>query len=136
VRLSENRLVTALRVRGPDGKSWIDVYASSDNGAHWEQASRPVADTGRGNPASLIRLRDGRLCLTWGQRREPFTIRAIFSDDQGETWGGEFVVHAGGVEPDLGYPRTVQRPDGNLVTVFYFNEANRNERFLARTIWK
>jgi hypothetical protein len=135
VRLAADRLITALRVRGPAGKSSIDVYTSDDHGAHWKHISRPVDDTGTGNPASLIRLKDGRLCLTWGQRRKPFSIRAIFSGDEGKSWGGEFVIHEGGVNPDLGYPRTVQRPDGNLVTVFYFNQANRNERFLARTIW-
>jgi hypothetical protein len=36
---------------------------------------------------------------------------------------------------DLGYPRTVQRSDGKLVTVYYFNDARRKERHIAATIW-
>jgi hypothetical protein len=36
---------------------------------------------------------------------------------------------------DLGYPRTVQRSDGKIVTVYYFNEAANKERYIAATIW-
>ena len=36
---------------------------------------------------------------------------------------------------DLGYPRTVQHADGKCVTVYYFNDGKRNERFIAYTIW-
>ena len=36
---------------------------------------------------------------------------------------------------DLGYPRTVQRPDGKIVTVYYFNDHKDTERYIAATIW-
>jgi len=36
---------------------------------------------------------------------------------------------------DLGYTRTVQRPDGKLVTVYYFNDSKDSERYIAATIW-
>jgi len=36
---------------------------------------------------------------------------------------------------DLGYPRTVQRPDGKLVTMYYFNDDPQRERYIAATIW-
>jgi hypothetical protein len=36
---------------------------------------------------------------------------------------------------DLGYPRTVQRPDGKLVTIYYFNDRPDTERYIAATIW-
>ena len=36
---------------------------------------------------------------------------------------------------DLGYPRTVQRTDGKLVTVYYYNNAPNAERFIGGTIW-
>lgn len=36
---------------------------------------------------------------------------------------------------DLGYTRTVQRRDGKLVTVYYFNTRVGAERFIAATTW-
>ena len=36
---------------------------------------------------------------------------------------------------DLGYTRTVQRPDGKLVTVYYYNLDKDAERFIGATIW-
>ena len=36
---------------------------------------------------------------------------------------------------DLGYPRTVQRPDGKLATLYYFNDDPQHERYIAATIW-
>ena len=36
---------------------------------------------------------------------------------------------------DLGYARTVQRPDGKIVTVYYFNDPSRPERYIGATIW-
>ena len=37
---------------------------------------------------------------------------------------------------DLGYPRTVQRHDGKIVTVYYFNDHPEGERYIATTIWE
>jgi hypothetical protein len=36
---------------------------------------------------------------------------------------------------DLGYTRTVQRADGQMVTVYYFNDAADRERYIGATIW-
>jgi hypothetical protein len=36
---------------------------------------------------------------------------------------------------DLGYPRTVQRVDGKIVTVYYFNDDKYAERYIAASIW-
>jgi hypothetical protein len=35
----------------------------------------------------------------------------------------------------LGYPRSIVRPDGQIVTVYYFNDGVHNERFLEAAIW-
>ncbi|MCK5880120.1 MAG: exo-alpha-sialidase, partial [Holophagae bacterium] len=51
VRLSPTELLASVRLQ----KS-IDIYRSSDNGATWNYAGRPVPDTGRGNPPDLLRL--------------------------------------------------------------------------------
>jgi photosystem II stability/assembly factor-like uncharacterized protein len=128
VRLSPQKLLTAVRYRG-----WIENYQSEDNGQTWNVLNRPVPDGD--NPASMIKLMDGRLAITYGRRTEPFGIRARLSSDQGLTWGEEIVLRDDGGNWDLGYPRTVQRPDGKIVTVYYFNEDKDQERYIGATIW-
>ena len=62
--------------------------------------------------------------------------RYEYTHDRGKTWGGEIVLRSGGGGRDMGYPRTVQRPDGNVVTAYYFwDEATGPERYIAATVW-
>jgi hypothetical protein len=60
---------------------------------------------------------------------------ARLSGDGGRTWGEEIVLRDDGGCWDLGYTRTVQRPDGKLVTMYYFNDDPQRERYIAATIW-
>jgi hypothetical protein len=153
VRCSANQLISAMRRRrdvsitGPNKmkKCWIDVYQSNDNGRTWEFLSQ-AADTGtsNGNPPSLVRLRDGRLALTYGVRSvcspyryrwEPQGIRARISDDNGKSWGWEIVLRDDALTWDLGYTRSVQRPDGKIVTIYYYNTEQIPQQHIAATIW-
>ncbi len=134
VRLSKSRLLTAVR-RREGRKRRIEAYVSDDNGSTWRLLGTPAPDTGEGNPASMIVLKDGRVCITFGYRAEPYGIRARLSDDQGKTWGEQIILRADGGCRDLGYPRTVQRPDGKVVTVYYFNDRPDGDRYIAATIW-
>lgn len=137
VKLPNGDLVMAARTHGPKETNWIDLYRSKDHGASWTMEAKPVESTGAhgGNPPELIRLKDGRLCLTYGYRSEPFSIRARLSKDDGRTWGEEIVLRPDGAWWDLGYVRSVQRPDGKVVTVYYFNDQPSSERFIEATIW-
>lgn len=130
VRLSPSTILTTVRFR-----NWIEAYRSDDNARTWRHVARAVPDTGRGNPPSLVRLKDGRLVLTYGYRAAPFGIRARLSKDDGRTWDDEVVLRGDGGSWDLGYPRTVVRPDGRLVTVYYYNLQEGGERFIGATIW-
>ncbi|MFO0808525.1 MAG: sialidase family protein [Gemmataceae bacterium] len=76
-------------VRRERPKSWIETFRSRDDAKSWQPDAVAVPDTGEGNPASLIRLKDGRLCVTYGYRAAPFGIRARLSGDGGRTWGEE-----------------------------------------------
>jgi len=139
VRISKSRLLSAVRqLRGEPYISWIDVYSSNDNGRSWRFLSK-VADADNrywnGNPPSMVRLRDGRLCVTYGYRAVPYGIRARISSDNGRTWGDEIVLRQDGRNWDLGYTRTVQRKDGKLVTMYYYATQENPEEFLAATIW-
>ncbi len=143
-RVSPTHLVSALRRRldvpisGPHKiqKMWIDVYESRDDGQTWEFLSQ-VADAGarNGNPPSLVRLRDGRIAVTYGYRSAPQGIRAKLSADSGQTWGPEIHLRDDGRTWDLGYTRSLQRTDGKIVTIYYYTTAERPEQHIAATIW-
>jgi hypothetical protein len=129
IRLSPTDIVTAIRRR-----RWIDIYRTHNNGESWQFVNQAVLDIG-GNPPSMVKLDDGRLVITYGYRLAPFGIRARISADSGTTWGKEFILRQDGGGTDLGYTRTVKRPDGMLVTVYYFNEDAGKERYIGGTIW-
>ncbi len=145
VRLSESNILVAVRCRGrskkngkdwEELKNWIDLYKSNDNGKTWQFMNCAVENTGRGgNPPTLTQLIDGRICLTYGFRDAPHRICAKLSNDAGETWSDEIVLRDNGGDHDIGYPRTVQRPDGTVVTVYYYNEEPDGERFIEATLW-
>jgi hypothetical protein len=139
VRLSAERIAVAVRCqdRGAQGRNWLDLYQSNDDGRRWEYLTTPVEDTGRGgNPPAMIRLAHRRLCLVYGYRNAPYGLRARLSEDDGQTWGGEIILRDDGGCHDLGYPRIVQRPDGIVVAVYYHNDAPDGERYLAATLWR
>lgn len=138
VRLSPTDLVMTTRRRaGRDEKKlrWIDTWKSSDNGESWQSLGNAVDDVGEGNPPSMIRLQDGRICLTYGDRKEPFSMQAKLSSDGGASWSEPIVLQTGGGGRDLGYPRTLQRPDGKVVTLYYWQPKESPYRQIIATIW-
>ncbi len=134
VILSDSNYLVTIR-RREDTHRWIDAYASADAGKTWSLMTPPVNDLGEGNPPSLIKLKDGRLCLTYGVRSEPYRICAKTSSDDGKSWSPEIVLRNDGSGRDIGYVRSTQRPDGKVVTLYYFQDKNKPERYIASTIW-
>lgn len=141
VRLSPTRLVSAMRRRALDREPcWLDAYVSDDNGATWRFLSK-IGDTGvaNGNPPALLRLRDGRLCCAYGNRSRREMLASL-SADGGATWGEPIVLRDGFRsdqlgDSDFGYPRLFQRPDGRLVTLYYWSQDTTPEACIAATIW-
>lgn len=137
VRLKSGALFSMIRRGGVfDGTKrwWMEPFLSPDEGATWYQLDEPYIDNA-GNPAAMIRLQDGRIALTYGWRTAPYGVRARISDDEGQSWGEEFILRGDGGGWDLGYPRTVQRADGKCLTIYYFNDGKRKERHIVCTIW-
>lgn len=146
VRIGNMHFISALRRRydqkyenKPNSpRNWIDVYESRDNGNSWQFLSK-VSNTDRGkhngNPPSLVRLKDGRLCVTYAFRGVPYGIRARISSDNGQTWGEEIHLRDDGRTFDLGYTRSVQRNDGKIVTIYYYTTQELKEQHIAATIW-
>ena len=137
VRLSASEIVTATRVKEDQNTSRIDLFASTDNAQSWQLRTHVTESTGAfsGNPPSMIKLKDGRLAITYGVRTAPFRICARLSADNGRTWSDEIVLRSDAAAWDNGYTRSTQRPDGKVVTVYYFPEQPQTERIIAATIW-
>ena len=136
VQLDDGTLLTATRRRLNEYR-WNDLYRSLDGGKTWHFMNRPVRDAGIGNPPAMNKLQDGRLCITYGFRAEPFSICAVFSEDDGVTWSEPFVLRDDGLSRDVGYVRTVQREDGKLLTTYYFcgGDVPGPERYIGATLW-
>src|SRR5262249_39701081 len=116
-------------------RHWIETYRSLDHGRYWRLDTTPAPDVGSGNPPSMIRLADGRVCLTYGYRAAPYGLRARLSRDGGRPGERGIVLRDAGGGRDLGYPRSVQRADGRIVTVYYFHDQPRGDRYVAATLW-
>jgi len=137
VRLPGEGYLSMIRRGGVfDGTKrwWLEPYVSSDDGASWYRLAEPAIDNG-GNPASMVRLEDGRIAMTYGWRHAPYGIRARISNDYGQSWGGEQILRDDGASWDIGYPQTVQRADGKCVTIYYYHHADQPERYISATIW-
>ena len=90
---------------------------SSDGGRTW--GPYHVVSDG-GHPSHLLRLADGRIVMTYGWRRAPAGIRGrVGLDLPGAFWSDEGILCDDGESFDLGYPSTVQLPDGTLLTLWY-----------------
>jgi hypothetical protein len=69
-------------------------------------------------------------------------MSAKVSADNGRTWSIECRLREDFAGPDafgdvdLGYPRAFVRPDGKVVTVYYWATANRPEQHIAATIFQ
>lgn len=96
----------------------IDLHISEDGAHTWRRLSRVTLPDQ--HPGDLLRLTDGRILLTYGDRRGPdFGINAMLSNDGGLNWSPEFRLAGGFASRDSGYPSSVQLADGTIVTAYY-----------------
>jgi Neuraminidase (sialidase) len=105
---------------------------SDDGGRTW---SEPHSIGVWGYPSHLLRLRDGRLLMTYGHRRKPIGNQARLSTDEGRTWSEPLVISGDGTSTDLGYPSTVELADGSLLTVWYEKLADHPLAVLRQARW-
>lgn len=135
VRLEDGTWLVAIRTGGRP-KPTIELYASTDDARTWQHRATTVEYVGRGgNPPAMVQLPDGRLCLVYGFRDEPFGIRAVVSADKGYTWSSPLVLRSDAGNHDIGYPRATALPDGQVLTVYYYNDHPDAERYIAGTVF-
>ena len=138
LEVSPGRVLALSRTEeGESGGCLVERW-SDDGGITWSQALNTGVWTPN-SPPHLLKLRDGRVLLTYGYRREPMGIRAVLSHDGGETWDthntvilrddGGYACHlredGTGSGGDIGYPHSIQLSDGSILTVFYITLEDR-----------
>jgi Neuraminidase (sialidase) len=124
VLLPNQRILVAMR--STEGGAYTATSYSDDDGNTW---SVPVQISNQSeHPADLLLLKSGELLLTHGQRNKPYGVQVMVSKDNGTTWGANRIMLAwDGDHMDLGYPVTVQRKDGKLVTAYYIVYGQKNK---------
>lgn len=130
---------------------------SEDNGKTWAYPTNVCGEGQKsvvGGPPHLLRLKDGRILCSYGYRKEigSMGIRAIISEDEGETWLSPVSLRQDGgylsslrkkswfkksVWPgnDVGYPVSIQIEDGKVLTAYYITCEDRVTH-IAVTRWK
>ena len=132
--LKDGTLLTTIRRSDPKVSGFIEAWRSGDLGKTWTFTGKAATGIG-GNPPALVQLKDGRVAVTYGFRHKPSGMRASLSADGGVTWGPEIVIREDGYDGDLGYPRSLVRPDGKVLTVYYFNGPEEDDRAIEGTFW-
>jgi len=148
VRVDARTLVTAFRSGYTPAQGrrmgWIDITCSTDDGQTWRVVNERLMEmpTLNSSPPALSRLPSGRLVCSWGWRLSdngtaPTAIQARTSDDNGTTWGDTLTLRRDGFDYDIGYCRQAVRPDGKVVTVYYYRTKRdgQSPTYIAATIW-
>ena len=129
VSMPDGALLAVLRKGDAESALWS--MRSLDGGWTW---SGPVQVTGaRRHPADLIRLSNGDVLLTYGNREAPYRVEGRVGRDGGQTWLDLLLVFSGPLygydasatrRTDLGYPSsavTRRNGRGSGVTIYYVN---------------
>ena len=124
------------------GKRWLaaaretamDLFISEDDGLTWGAPNRVTQKNEI--IGHLLRLKDGRILLAHGSRvKGQFGVLAKITTDEGKTWG-EPIRIAHTLESDCGYPSTIQRADGKLVTAWYSKTSENHQRYhMGVALW-
>ncbi len=133
VEASDGTLIAQIRNHNKTNAGETLQTESKDGGKTWT-VPHPIGVWGL--PSHLLRLRDGRLLMTYGHRRKPFGNQTRLSTDNGQTWGEAMIISGDGIGGDLGYPSTVELGDGTLLTVWYEKMKEQPHAVLRQATWK
>lgn len=126
-------IAAARRWKG--GQS-MDLFRSRDDGNTWikdQKLTKPSQ-----HPGHILRLKNGSLLLTYGNRiKGQYGVAIKTSEDDGHTWSDEMILFRQKIPADIGYPSSVQKQDGTIVTAYYASQEKNHSRYhMGTVIWK
>jgi len=133
VETNPGHIIVQIRNHNPQNNQETIQCESDDGGKTWT-TPEPIGVWGL--PSHLLRLRDGRLLMSYGYRREPYGNLARVSSDKGKSWSGPISISSDGIGYDLGYPSTVELDDGQLLTVWYERMEGSKMAVLRQSRWE
>ena len=133
VETSDKRIIVQIRNHNKPNERETLQCESSDGGKTWSEP-KPIGVWGL--PSHLLKLRDGRIVMSYGHRRAPLGNQARVSTDQGRTWSEPIMLSTDGAGGDLGYPSTVELADGTLLTVWYEQLAKSPKSVIRQAKWR
>ena len=157
IRTKDERILAHIR---SDNHPYLMESWSYDYGLTWTYPTHVYSEAvGNiiGGPPHLLRLKDNRILCSYGYRRQPMGIRAIISEDEGETWQAPIILrddagYASSLHKekwlwskfrfskpnpamDCGYPVSIQLEDESILTAYYITCEDRITGIEA-TKWK
>jgi hypothetical protein len=116
------------------GDQHLELFRSLDHGRTWQREQ--TVSGGSQHPGHLLSLGEGRVLLTYGDRREGYHgIEVRLSENGGHTWSEP--ARLVDLEPaDLGYPATVSGDADTLVTAWYTAGIAAHQRYhMGAAVW-
>lgn len=137
IELPDGRLICHIRGETEKDDEMLTVYQSfsDDKGRTWSNPQMILDKTG-GAPPHLIQLKSGILLCTYGRRKQPYGIMAMFSKDSGKSWEKDIRLYENTGSDDIGYPTTIELSDGTLITVFYARDSEEEPSRIVQQKWK
>lgn len=136
VLLDDGTILVHMRAESSEANVFT-VYQSrsADHGKTWTTPERLLPLTG-GSPPHILKHSSGMLICTYGYRKYPYGIKAMFSKDNGRTWDSGYDIYVNGVSGDLGYPSSVELDDGCILTVFYAHPGAAEPAVIMQQKWR
>lgn len=133
VELEGGKILALFRAHIDKDPENFTIYKtfSQDKGKTW---TAPEETGICGSPPHLLKLRDGRVILSYGRRMKPFGNYAIIIEKDG-TFGKEEILIDEAADCDIGYPASVQLSNGDIVTVFYKREISDRFTSIVAVNW-
>ncbi len=134
LELAPGHLLGLHRVADPkDSRGLFWRNESFDSGETWTKPE--VTAIRSGACPRLLKLRDGRLLLTYGRRFEPFGLYASLSEDNGQTWGETSWLLRPAPNANQGYSSSIELDDGQIFTTCYAQNS-RGITGITGTFWR
>jgi hypothetical protein len=133
VEAADGRIIVHIRNHNKENERETLQCESADGGKSW---TMPHSIGVWGLPSHLLRLSSGLLLMSYGCRRPPFGNHVRISHDHAKSWSEPLVLSSDGASGDLGYPSTVELPDGRLITVWYEQLKSSPRAVLRMARWK